>query len=498
LSALRYVCLSDLHLGADYSVLTHMNDDGKISLLEPSATLAALGPALREHVRALSGPELPSLVLMGDVLDLGLSRTGAVAQAFKRFIEALFPAGVPPAFSPRVLCVPGNHDHHLWRSAQDQYFLDHLGENTHQKHFADSPDTKGIKDFIPDLLEHTHLFAPQDVKCGLMAQLMRGYPHLQDAEVDVAYPNLGLIDEVQKRCVILHHGHYLDSIYRAMSTLNVKLRGEHAQPRTVAQIEGQNGSWVDFLWSDLGSGGDIAADVATLYETMRSALASRNFAQRLSDDLLAGLSAGLGLGAGTEVTHGITISNIVRGLVDLNLLRGAESERNSYVSVMSAGGVADLRWYLGGPVRDQIARAGKLSHCQDMSFVFGHTHKPFQDEISVAGYERPIAVYNTGGWVMDQPTMAPAQGAAAVFIDDQMNVASLRLFNDPLNGLCPPVRAVGAGGNREGDNVLLARMKEVLRGSAAPWQVFSDAATTELKMHGQVLLKDAYVRELQS
>jgi metallophosphoesterase superfamily enzyme len=120
LSALKYVCLSDLHLGADYSVLTRMDDEGKTNLLKPSATLDALGTALRQYVPAVSDTEHPTLILLGDVLDLGLSSTGAVAQAFKRFIEALFPAQVQPVFSTQVLCVPGNHDHHLWRTAQDQ------------------------------------------------------------------------------------------------------------------------------------------------------------------------------------------------------------------------------------------------------------------------------------------------------------------------------------------------------------------------------------------
>jgi hypothetical protein len=86
MSALKYVCLSDLHLGADYSVLTRMDGQGKTTLLEPSDTLRTFGPALRETVRALSGPELPTLILMGDVLDLGLSPAGAVGQDVKRFV----------------------------------------------------------------------------------------------------------------------------------------------------------------------------------------------------------------------------------------------------------------------------------------------------------------------------------------------------------------------------------------------------------------------------
>jgi hypothetical protein len=259
----------------------------------------------------------------------------------------------------------------------------------------------------------------------------------------------------------------------------------------VAQIERENGSWVDFLWSGLGGGGAIARDATTLYETTRSALASHEFSQRLSDRLLAQLSKGLGVGPGTEITHGITVSNIVKGLGDLILVRGTESERDSYSRVLSPDGVSDLRWYLGGPVRRQIAEVGKLKISRDVSFVFGHTHKPFQDELEVKDYPQPVAVYNTGGWVMDQPTMAPTQGAAAVFIDGDLNLASLRLFNDPLNGACAPVSAAGVGGFRDGDNPLLARMKDALGVTATAWQAFSAQASAALEVHARVLLKES-------
>jgi len=203
------------------------------------------------------------------------------------------------------------------------------------------------------------------------------------------------------------------------------------------------------------------------------------------------------------VTHGITVSNVVKGVVDLVLLRWAESERDSYFSIMSPDGVADLRWYLEGPVQTQIAEVNKKRKpgdrkidCRDMSFVFGHTHKPFQEEFAVDGYHQPVAVYNTGGWVMDQPTMAPTQGAAAVFIDDALRVASLRLFNDPVNGVFAPVRAIGVGGYRDEGNLLLERMQDALR--KAPWQAFSDAAAAALEVHARALLKESYARELRA
>ncbi len=510
MSALKYVCLSDLHLGAQYSVLTWMDEDGKTSLIRPSETLIAFGAALRASVSALSGEEPPVLILLGDILDLGLSSTGAVAQALKQFVEVLFPANAPNVFSSKVLCVPGNHDHHLWRAAQDQYFLDHLAAN-----FA--------SDFIPDLPQHSHLFSQDMVSCNLLTQVMQHYPHLKDASVQICYPNLGLASGDGRRTIVLHHGHYIDAMYRALSALNVQLHGPSERPKSTAQLERENGPWIDFLWSGLGGGGAIARDATTLYETSRSAIASHGFAEQLSTLLLNQLNKGMGVAPYTPVTHGVTVGQLVKGLVDLTLVRGAEMERASYASVMSAAGLSDLRWYLGGPVLEQIVKepplppgvageaAGGTAHSApystaytaapgavrpgdldiDLSFIFGHTHKPFQGELDVRGYTRPVAIYNTGGWVMDQPTMAPTQGAALMLIDESLDVAALRLFNDPLNGTCLPVRVAGVGGFRDAENPFLPKVAKLVESQRAAWQAFSDAASKALGIHARVLLRSS-------
>ena len=486
MSTLKYVCVSDLHLGADYSLMSRMNPDGRVDLLRPAATLAALGRALRETVRGLSGPELPTLILLGDVLDLGQSPFGEVAQGFKRFVEVMFPPDEPPVFSNQLLTVPGNHDHHLWRTAQDRFFLQHLSAYRDAK-------------FIPDLIEHTPLFAPGDLSCDLMTQVMQGYAHLSDARVRIAYPNLGLIDAERARCVVLHHGHYIDATYRLMSSINSAFRGGAGRPETVARIEAENGAWVDFLFSDMGSVGVVGKDIDTLYQMLRDAAASHRFSQQLSDALLAKLSSAFGIGGDTRIPlgsggdtkspFGITVANVLKALVDVTLLRGAQSERDTYASVMTADGVSDLRWYLGGPVRRQIGEAGHLRAARDMSFVFGHTHKPFQDQLAVEGFKQPVAIYNTGGWVMDQPTMTAAQGAAAILIDEQLNLGSLRLFNDAQNGKMTPVHAAGVGGFRDADNPLLENLDAVIGQTRPLWDEFTAAARGATELHASVLLQ---------
>jgi UDP-2,3-diacylglucosamine pyrophosphatase LpxH len=491
----RYVCLSDLHLGAANSTLTDTSAEGRPDPSRASGTLAAFGAALRQLLAAMGEGPPPTLVLMGDVLDMGLSPMGSVAQAFRCFIETVMldEAG-KPVFAPRVLCVPGNHDHHLWRIAQDQHF--------HEQLFRGRIDR--------DLIEHTALFERADgtaepdvprVDAPMITRLMAGYPALAGAHADIAYPNLGLLDASRRRCVVLHHGHYIDPIYRLMSTLNAQAPGHppvrNRGPLTVAELESQNGAWVDFMWSDLGSSGLTGTRAGTLYEVMLDAGASHDFCQRLSEMLVSRLDRDFGMSGSMPVVSGVTVRQLVLGVLDATLGRGAESQRGGYLQVMSDADVEDLRWYLAGAVRLQLESAGLEARGLDLSFVFGHTHKPFEDELPVEGFDRPVGVFNTGGWVMDQPTLASTQGAAAVFIDEALNVASLRLFNDPVNGSITPVQARGVGGFRDRDNAMLAALAAGIERTAPAWEVFSRSAQAATETRATRLLDEFFDASVQ-
>ncbi|MDQ6685364.1 MAG: hypothetical protein M3Z16_09565 [Pseudomonadota bacterium] len=456
----RYVCLSDLHLGAGYSMLAVERAADAAAGARPGPTLLAFGRALHETLRSFGDAPPPTLILLGDILDMGLSPMGAVAAAFRCFVEAVMLDGDRPVFAPRVLCVPGNHDHHLWRAAQDREFQDAL--------IAGRTDD--------DLIEQTPLFesgAVASIGSPLLSRLMSGFAPLADFRVDIVYPNLGLLDVDRRRCVVLHHGHYVDALYRGMSTLNGLVPGHRHADLSVAQLERQNGAWVDFLWSDLGSSGAIGRDATTLYEVMRDGAASHRFCQRLSGVILASVDKHFRMSGSTPIVNGITLAELTLGALDISLGQGAASQRDSYLAVMTPGDVADLRWYLSGPVAQELASAGVDVAELDLSFVFGHTHKPFEDELSVPGFARPVGIFNTGGWVMDQPTMAAAQGTAAVFIDAAMNVASLRLFNDPLNGPAAPVSARGVGGFTDARNPMLAGLSAALPATAPAWAGFT-------------------------
>ena len=103
--------------------------------------------------------------------------------------------------------------------------------------------------------------------------------------------------------------------------------------------------------------------------------------------------------------------------------------------------------YLNGAVATQAA--AEIGRPDDVTFVFGHTHKPFIESRGTTAFSSPISVINTGGWVVDTPQRNPLKGASLVLIDEKLNVASLccytegadassyRLRIDPANATGP-------------------------------------------------------------
>ena len=421
---IHHVVLSDLHLGARDSLLTHVDSSGAIAD-GPSEVLTAFANGLHA---TLADQAKPQLVLLGDALDLGLSPFGDVSKSFLQLLDAFYPADGPDLFDREIIYVAGNHDHHLWRIAQDNGFLAAL-EAGHMP---------------GDLDAVTSIFGTPSHHCRLMESLLTHRPHLRDASVRIAYPNWGLSNRETKRAVVMHHGHYLDGMYRALSNMRAFLGDGDARPATMRQLEQENGPWIDFLWSDLGSAGDIGGEAGSLYQVMLSAGASHDFSESIARRITGGLHAKLGINPKMPLKYGVTLDNLIRAGVDMTAGRAAERQRDGYGHVLGEAEIEDLGWYLGTPLAHQM-RQELADMPNELSFIFGHTHKPFQDELKVKGYDVPVGIYNTGGWVLDEPTLMPVQGCAAMLISDELEVASLRLFNDPTDGMMAPVRVEGSG-----------------------------------------------------
>ncbi|HET8841881.1 MAG TPA: hypothetical protein VFN35_10455, partial [Ktedonobacteraceae bacterium] len=112
---IRYVCLSDMHLGADSSILTktsrekehanfaEMKTENPQSRVDAEPVLQNLVACLRELIAQNESPQKPTLILNGDILELALAETNVAAMAFERFIELIFPVDGEALFEKHIL-----------------------------------------------------------------------------------------------------------------------------------------------------------------------------------------------------------------------------------------------------------------------------------------------------------------------------------------------------------------------------------------------------------
>lgn len=462
----RLVCLSDLHLGAKESLLSSYDEKGRVAD-QPSPLLAKLAKGLRNTIMSMAPTQPVKLVLLGDVLDLGLSPMGNVGSNLLNFLTALFPsgkAGETAPFARDILYIPGNHDHHVWRMAQDEQYIGLVEQSPPQ------PLKK-------DILQASPIADEPAFASRFVTALMKRVPALSESVCHVAYPNWAI--RKGDRAVVFHHGHYLDPTYMALSRISQWLTGSADGPSSATDIERCNGAWIDFLWSDLGSAGAIGEGADTLYNIMMDGEASHEFAGLLSKRVAAMLASNMGINADTSLPYNLTPGALISAAVDFTAGRTAESQRDGYRDVLSPDSVTSLLWYLANPVAKQFKKeCGELP--REIAFIFGHTHKPFQDQIMAPPFAAPSKIYNTGGWVLDEPTLMPCQGGAAVLVDDDLNVASLRLFDDVTNDVISSVNAAGIGGYSDLQNPLLKRAAAAVTANDTAWAEFSTEARSAI------------------
>jgi hypothetical protein len=177
---IRYVCLSDMHLGAENSLLTNLKSaSSETEPLQPSPVLEQLVACLRGLTATNEGTELPTLILNGDILELALATDNEAAMAFERFIELIWPKGSP--LFRKIVYIPGNHDDHLWEVARETQYTTYLAGLV--------PGSS-----LPPPWHATKMFDPDPVPSTLLTQVMRRFGHLKNEGIDTVYPNLGLLD----------------------------------------------------------------------------------------------------------------------------------------------------------------------------------------------------------------------------------------------------------------------------------------------------------------
>lgn len=465
---IRYVCLSDMHLGEEDSLLTNL----KVASTDTDPAVAS--PVMQQLIDCLKlliscneKPEKPSLILNGDILELALTTDNQAAMAFERFIELIMPP--EGGLFDKIIYIPGNHDHHLWESARETQYANYI-----KKIRPGKP--------LPVPWHTTNMFVetdPNPVPAYFLTRLVQRHRHLKDLVISTAYPNFGLLSEDRQKCTIFHHGHFIESLYQLMSFLKTLIFPDHPAPLHVWDIEAENFAWIDFFWSVMGRSGQAGQDVEIIYEKMQDRQQFSNLLKRLAATLAKRYDLP-GWGDAME-------AKILKLGFDFMLDRIMERERTQAADILSRSAEKGLWAYVNGPLRNQILTETKGHMPSDVTIVFGHTHKPFQEDMNFRGYPQWVNVYNTGGWVVETVKPEPIHGGAVVLVDEHLNATSLRMYNesDILEGYTVGVEeAIHPG---EDFSVFHKRILGLVNPSEAPWKGFSSSAARAISVRAQNL-----------
>jgi hypothetical protein len=463
-----------MHLGAESSLLTNLSSNSLgTNLLHASPVLEWLIDCLRTIVPPNS-EEKPTLVLNGDILELDLAADNEAAMAFERFLELIMPAGGGWLFK-QLLFIPGNHDHHLWESARELQYSNYIQYNPNQQQSkvlaVPWHATKMDNPF------NQHLVGPKNRPVPatfLNAIISRHLPPNQHACVDTVYPNLALFNSNGSRCVIISHGHFIEPAYTLMSTINCMLFSDAVRPTLPWDLEAQNFAWIDFIWSTLGRSADVGRDMELVYDKFQN--------KKQRDRLLGNLFTGLSKTKGSSNCLGWWKAKLMKILFTLckcllpRLVPLEKYRRDAFLGRQAQDG---LNEYMQGPVLNQFETEYSRSIPSDVTFVFGHTHKPFQKFMVFNEYPSDVSVYNSGGWVVDTTCVEPLHGGALIVIDEDLNVVSLRMYNEAKDRDKYAVKVQDLTPSGAARSSLCVEMQDLVCPGKSPWSDFSQCVYEE-------------------
>lgn len=468
---IRYVCLSDMHLGEEDSLVTHISPgSGQVDPRRASPVLQELLICLRDLIsRNEDQTRKPTLILNGDILELALSTDNQAAMVFERFLELALPQG--DELFRKIIYIPGNHDHHLWESAREtQYVLNYLANTSPGEALRIPWHTTNI--FMED--------DPHPVPSFFLNGLLQRYGHLKNLSIDTVYPNFGLRRD--NRVVIFHHGHFVESIYHLMTYLkNLIFPKLDTVRRRIWDLEAENFAWIDFFWSTLGRSGEVGRDVEIIYEKMQNEEQFRKLLHTLAQSLAEEYDiTGLGDWIDSQVTE-----LIINGLVD-KLVKRERTQGEQPLSPDAAQGLSDyLNWPLKTQIEEECINRERLFP-REVSFIFGHTHKPFEEVRQFGAYLGDgVPVYNTGGWVVETVEPAPRHGGAVVLLNEGLDVASMRMYNEANGVVKVRVHEVLPPGRTGSD--FFNRLQHLVQPDEAPWSGFSQTVAGEILVRAQNL-----------
>ena len=458
---IRYIAVSDVHLGAANSIFTQVDDTGQVDTRRPSPVIAPLVDCLHELVAGNSSPQRPTLIAHGDLVDLALSPPDVALAVFGQFVTALLGAD-RPLIDDEIVLLPGNHDHLVWEYTRERWLEDHLLDVMSGELAPGFTTSRRIGPMRLD--------AEPRFENTLLSALAKRSSNLAGLRMRVLYPDLVLSSPGGDRAVLVTHGQYIESASKVMSGFLRMIAPQIPEPTDVATMEEENWPWLDFFFSSMTRSGKPGALIAAIYEVSQDTHDLDQLVDLVARNVTAHSGKVLGSLERLGIRHG------VGAIVD----RIATSrERGVTTQLLTDDTRAGLATYLGS-LRARLQDDAPALPA-DVSLIIGHTHKPFRERWPDGHWPGGgVRVFNTGGWVVDHAVAQPLMGGAVALISAELDVAMVRLYQqlDEPDDWRIGVDTVepGAGGA-----AFAERIRAAIRPDEPPWSSFSAAAADAVR-----------------
>jgi hypothetical protein len=465
----------------------------------------------------------PTLILCGDTLEFALATDSQGVMVFRQFLEQVMPEG--EELFDEIIYIPGNHDHHIWETTREKQYSKYI-EKLYLK-------SKGAYTEIKPPWYATGMFFKEDRKpvvADLPTTVINSLPHLKDFKIRAMYPNFGILSDDKQKCVVFHHGHFTEFYYTLMSRLKTMLFPDQKYPDQVWDLESENHAWIDFLWSMLGRSGDVGIDMCRMYDGRDN----KKFVQSIIDDFSMSTATliekrmDLDLPAVLQyIEHIAKIDEFQRIILAWAIGKALQSgmkslegmERND-TTALSDDSREELRKYIEIFVHNQFMSHNNMHKMNELpsevTFVFGHTHKPLEEihgyafkrnpepesdlpevkelDTNLKSYSREVKVFNTGGWISEGPEARPVIGASLVCLDEDLAAVAIRMYSD-LEDLgkyrvYPVELQKTTTGKEEGLTVrqetgkspLYLAIENTISNDNEPWRIFSSVVGSEIEL----------------
>jgi hypothetical protein len=104
---------------------------------------------------------------------------------------------------------------------------------------------------------------------------------------------------------------------------------------------------------------------------------------------------------------------------------------------------------------------------------------------TTSAFSSPVAVVNTGGWVVDTPQLNPIKGAALILIDEKLNVAAVRCYTEGPDASSFRLRVEPS--NPTGPNELADELRATIDPGRDPWATLAELTRAAVGDRGREL-----------